>query len=43
MSMFHSLMQQFLPAESGFNFGLWKIGFTALKPLLYQHSDLLLG
>ena len=32
MPVFHSLMQQFLAAESDFNFGLWGIGFTALKP-----------
>ncbi|MEG3850665.1 hypothetical protein QT971_29210 [Microcoleus sp. herbarium19] len=40
--MFHSLMQQFLAAESDSKPWLRKIGFIAFKPLLYKHSELLL-
>lgn len=39
--MFHSLMQQFLAAESDSKRWLWEIGVIALKTLLYKHSDLL--
>ncbi|MEG4380441.1 hypothetical protein QUA75_06315 [Microcoleus sp. M2_C6] len=41
MPVFHSLMQQFLAAESDSNRWLWKIGFIAVKALLYKHSELL--
>jgi len=34
-------MQQFLAAESDSNRWLWKIGFIAVKALLYKHSELL--
>ncbi len=40
MSVFHSLMQQFLVAESDSKRWLWEIGFIALKALLYKHSEL---
>ncbi|WP_293133400.1 hypothetical protein [Microcoleus sp. bin38.metabat.b11b12b14.051] len=40
--MFHSLMQQFLAAESDSKHWLWKIGFIALKALLYKHYELYL-
>jgi len=32
MPVFHSLMQQFLPAESDSKRWLWEIGFIAIKP-----------
>ena len=41
MPVFHSLMQQFLAAESDSKPSLWKIGFIVFKPLLYKHSELL--
>ncbi|MEG3910787.1 hypothetical protein [Microcoleus sp. Pol12B5] len=41
MPVFHSLMQQFLAAESDSNRWLWKIGFIAVKALLDKHSELL--
>ncbi|MEG3941221.1 hypothetical protein QT995_24165 [Microcoleus sp. S36b_A3] len=43
MPLFHSLMQQFLAAESDSKRWLWEIGFIALKALLYKHSELLCG
>ncbi|MEG4574555.1 hypothetical protein QUA56_17940 [Microcoleus sp. N3A4] len=43
MRVFHSLMQQFLAAESDSKRWLWKIGFIALKARLYKHSELLVG
>ncbi|EGK84922.1 hypothetical protein MicvaDRAFT_0658 [Microcoleus vaginatus FGP-2] len=41
MRVFHSLMQQFLAAESDSKRWLWEIGFIAVKALLYKHSELL--
>ena len=40
MPMFHSLMQQFLAAESDSK--LWLLGMAdiVLKPLMYKHSEL---
>jgi hypothetical protein len=32
MPVFHSLMQQFLAAESDSKHWLWEIGFMAIKP-----------
>ncbi|MEG4841980.1 hypothetical protein [Microcoleus sp. B9-D4] len=43
MPVFHSLMQQFLAAESDSKRWLWKIDFIAVKALLYKHSELLFG
>ncbi|HSF74264.1 MAG TPA: hypothetical protein VLA84_10745 [Microcoleus sp.] len=40
MPVFHSLMQQFLAAESDSKRWLWKIDFIAVKALLYNHSEL---
>lgn len=42
MPVFHSLIQQFLAAESDSKRWLWKIGFIAVKALLYKHSELLI-
>ena len=41
MPVFHSLIQQFLAAESDSKRWLWKIDFIAVKALLYKHSELL--
>ena len=41
MRVFHSLMQQFLAAESDSKRWLWEMGFIAVKALLYKHSELL--
>lgn len=43
MPVFHSLMQQFLAAESDSKRWLWKIDFIAVKALLYKHSEQLFG
>jgi hypothetical protein len=43
MPVFHSLMQQFLAAESDSKRWLWEIGFMAIKPWLYKHSELLVA
>jgi len=40
MPLFHSLMQQFLAAESDSKRWLWEIDFIVLKALLYKHSEL---
>jgi hypothetical protein len=40
MRVFHSLMQLFLAAEFDSQHWLWKIGFIAIKALLYKHSEL---
>ncbi|MEG4348066.1 hypothetical protein QUB70_33070 [Microcoleus sp. A003_D6] len=43
MPVFHSLMQQFLAAESDSKRWLSRIAFIGIKALPYKHSELLLG